>query len=96
MLACLSNFLMLLHHVSARLTPERAGGTGRPRTGRGPPPTADIPVDLRPPAVTFTPRQQFYAGAYLTGLADIETREGCRVDLRWEDGGETGSRKLGP
>jgi hypothetical protein len=46
--------------------------------------------------VTFTPRQQFYAGAYLTGLADIETREGCRVDLRWEDGGETGSRKLGP
>lgn len=58
--------------------------------------TASIPVDLEPPSVTLTPQQQFFAGAHLSGLSQIATREGCDVDLRWQDGGASGSRQLGP
>lgn len=54
-----------------------------------------IPVNLDPPTVTLTTQQAFFAGAHLNGIQLIRTREGCRVDLRWDDGG-TGSRRLGP
>ena len=57
---------------------------------------APIPPSLIPPAVTLTPRQEFFAGSHLNGIQLIQSRPGCRVDLRWEDPFETGSRHLGP
>ena len=57
----------------------------------------DIPVDLVPPPVTLTPKQQFYGGADFTGLQAIASDRACSaVDLRWLDGDEAGTRKLGP
>lgn len=57
---------------------------------------AQIPVTLDPPSVMLTLKQQFFAGGHLGGLSQIETRDGCRVNLRWVDGAASGSRQLGP
>jgi pimeloyl-ACP methyl ester carboxylesterase len=57
---------------------------------------APIPPSLIPPAVQLTPKQEFFAGSHLNGIQAIQTRQGCRVDLRWEDPLDTGSRHLGP
>jgi hypothetical protein len=57
---------------------------------------APIPPSLIPPAVTLTPKQQFFAGGHLNGIGAIESRQGCGVDLRWEDPLDVGSRHLGP
>lgn len=57
---------------------------------------SQIPVTLDPPGVTLTQKQQFFAGGHLNGLRQIETRQGCRVNLRWVDGAASGSRQLGP
>lgn len=61
-------------------------GTSNPR----------IPVDLRPPAVTLTDRQHFFAGAHLAGLEAFRTRAGCSMRLRWETDEGSGARDLGP
>ena len=57
---------------------------------------APIPPSLIPPAVTLTPKQEFFAGSHLNGIGLIESRQGCGIDLRWEDPLDTGSRHLGP
>jgi Chlorophyllase len=57
---------------------------------------APIPPNLVPPAVTLTPTQQFFAGSHLSAIEAIRTRQGCSVDLHWEEPDETGSRHLGP
>jgi hypothetical protein len=57
---------------------------------------APIPPSLIPPAVTLTPKQEFFAGGHLNGIGLIESRPGCGIDLRWEDPLDTGSRHLGP
>lgn len=57
---------------------------------------SQIPVNLDPPAVALTQKQQFFAGGHLSGLRQIQGRAGCRIDLRWDDGSVTGSRRLGP
>ena len=57
---------------------------------------APIPPSLVPPAVTLTPKQEFFAGAHLEGIGLIASRQGCGIDLRWEDLMDTGSRHLGP
>jgi alpha/beta superfamily hydrolase len=56
---------------------------------------APIPVSLDPPAVTLTPKQQFFSGGQLSGLAQIKTRACCSIDLHWLDGSQPGSRHLG-
>lgn len=57
---------------------------------------ADIPVNLVPPAVLLTPKQQFYGGGRFDGLEIMKSDQGCKgVTLRWEEGAVTGSRKLG-
>ena len=48
------------------------------------------------PAVTLTPKQEFFAGSHLNGIRLIESRQGCGIDLRWEDPLDTGARHLGP
>jgi hypothetical protein len=57
---------------------------------------APIPPSLIPPDVTLTPKQEFFAGSHLSGIQLIESRQGCGIDLRWEDPLDTGSRHLGP
>ena len=57
---------------------------------------APIPPSLIPPAVTLTQKQAFFAGGHLNGIGLIESRQGCGIDLRWEDPLDTGSRHLGP
>lgn len=57
---------------------------------------APIPPSLIPPAVTLTPKQAFFAGSHLNGIGLIESRQGCGIDLRWEDPLDTDSRHLGP
>lgn len=57
---------------------------------------APIPPSLIPPAVTLTPKQEFFAGSHLNGIGLIESRQGCGIDLRWEDPLDTDSRHLGP
>jgi len=57
---------------------------------------AQIPITLAPPSVALTQAQQFFAGGQLSGLDQIETQAGCRVDLRWVEGSNSGSRQLGP
>lgn len=58
--------------------------------------TTQVPVDLQPPQVQLTQEQQFFAGGHLSGIKGIQTRAGCRIDLRWKVDGAAGSRKLGP
>jgi pimeloyl-ACP methyl ester carboxylesterase len=58
--------------------------------------TAHIPPSLIPPPVTLTFEQQFFAGGHLQGIAGIETKAGCGIDLKWEDPDESSSRHLGP
>ena len=55
-----------------------------------------VPVDLVPPSAPLTPEQQFFAGGRLSGITQMETRAGCRIALRWEDGAATGARDIGP
>lgn len=57
---------------------------------------APIPPSLIPPVVTLTPKQAFFAGSHLNGIGLIESRQGCGIDLRWEDPLDTDSRHLGP
>jgi hypothetical protein len=57
---------------------------------------APIPPSLIPPSVTLTPKQQFFAGGHLNGIGLIQSRQGCSIDLRWEDPLDTGHRHLGP
>jgi Chlorophyllase len=57
---------------------------------------APIPPSLIPPAVTLTTKQQFFAGGHLNGIGLIQSRQGCSIDLRWEDPLDTGHRHLGP
>lgn len=57
---------------------------------------SQIPVSLEPASVTLTTTQQFFAGGHLSGLSQIASRAGCRVNLGWEDGADVGSRQLGP
>jgi pimeloyl-ACP methyl ester carboxylesterase len=54
-----------------------------------------IPVDLKPPAVILTPKQQFYGGADFTGLDAIRGSADCKgTELRWVDGDESDTRDL--
>jgi len=55
-----------------------------------------VGVDLQPPRVSLTQRQEFFAGAHLQGLGRFQSQPGCRLDLRWVLGNGTGSRRLGP
>lgn len=52
--------------------------------------------DLKPPQVDLTPEQERFAGAHLQGVAQFQAAPGCRLDLRWNLDGRTGSRRLGP
>jgi len=59
--------------------------------------SSQIPIDLVPPAVTLTPKQQFYGGADFSGLEQMKSDDRCAdVELRWVEGAESGSRTLGP
>lgn len=60
------------------------------------PSRTDIPVTLIPPDSPLTPKQQFYGGNRLNGIQLIKNAAGCRVDLKWVDGNQTGARQLGP
>ncbi|MDR0183963.1 dienelactone hydrolase family protein [Lysobacter arvi] len=54
-----------------------------------------IPIDLSPPPIVLTPKQQFYGGPDFTGLDSIKGRAACKgATLRWKDGTATGSRAL--
>jgi len=54
-----------------------------------------VPIDLKPPSVLLTPRQQFYGGADFTGLAAMEGNAACKgATLRWKEGTTEGSRSL--
>ncbi len=55
-----------------------------------------VGADLKAPQVELTQQQKFFAGAHLQGVAQFQTAPGCRLDLRWNLDGQTGSRKLGP
>jgi pimeloyl-ACP methyl ester carboxylesterase len=56
-----------------------------------------IPLDLVPPPAPLAPgKQQFFGLNRLPGLAQIDEREGCSVDLRWKQDADEGSRHLGP
>ncbi|HCT76864.1 MAG TPA: hypothetical protein DGG94_18250 [Micromonosporaceae bacterium] len=55
-----------------------------------------IPIELRPPEVDLTMKQEFFAGGHLNGIAQFQSRADCRLDLRWKVSGVTGMRKLGP
>ena len=57
---------------------------------------APIPPSLIPPSVILTTKQAFFAGGHLNGIGLIESRQGCGIDLRWEDPLDTDSRHLGP
>lgn len=57
---------------------------------------APIPPSLIPPSVVLTQKQAFFAGGHMNGIGAIESRQGCGIDLRWEDPLDTGSRHLGP
>jgi hypothetical protein len=55
-----------------------------------------IPLNLEPPSAPLTLEQEFYAGRRLAGLQALELGgEECRIDLRWQDAGASGSRSLG-
>lgn len=81
----------LIELVSAELVALFVSSQVPVKTSRAP-----IPPSLIPPAVTLTPKQEFFAGGHLNGIGLIESREGCGIDLRWEDPLETGARHLGP
>jgi len=54
-----------------------------------------VPIDLKPPSVLLTPKQQFYGGADFTGLAAMEGNAACKgATLRWKEGTTEGSRSL--
>lgn len=55
-----------------------------------------VGVDLKPPQVKLTEQQERLAGGHLQGLAQFQSAPGCRLDLRWNLNGQTGSRRLGP
>jgi pimeloyl-ACP methyl ester carboxylesterase len=55
-----------------------------------------IPIGLTKPQVQLTQEQEFFAGAHLSSIEQITTHAGCRIDLRWNVDGVTGSRRLGP
>jgi pimeloyl-ACP methyl ester carboxylesterase len=57
---------------------------------------AALPPSLIPPTVVLTNKQQFFAGGHLSGIAQIQSRQGCGIDLRWEGSLGNGSRHLGP
>jgi hypothetical protein len=54
-----------------------------------------VGVDLRAAPVTLTPQQQAYADGHLATLGGGFTARGCRLDLRWNVGGATGTRSFG-
>lgn len=59
-----------------------------------------IPVNLNPAAVTQTDKQRQFSQRQLDADGRLSalnhfTFEGCRIDLRWIDGTETGSRVIG-
>lgn len=58
---------------------------------------ADIPLNLVPPAVLLTPNQQFYGGPRFPGLDAMKDERACKgITLRWVEGSQKGTRKLGP
>jgi pimeloyl-ACP methyl ester carboxylesterase len=57
---------------------------------------AHIPLTLDPPNVILTQKQEFFLGGQFSGLKQIKTQSGCSVALRWVDGSQAESRKLGP
>ena len=59
--------------------------------------TSNIPINLVPPVVPLTPKQQFYGGGQFPGLEAMKSDKACKgITLRWVEGAEEGSRKLGP
>lgn len=59
--------------------------------------TSNIPINLVPPAVTLTPKQQFYGGEQFAGLEAMKSDKACKgIELRWVEDGATGERNLGP
>jgi pimeloyl-ACP methyl ester carboxylesterase len=57
---------------------------------------APIPPSLVPPAVTLTATQKQFAGGHLIFIGQAASREGCSIDLTWNDPLNTGSRHIGP
>ena len=55
-----------------------------------------IPIDLRRPQGQLTSAQASYADGQFASLDQISVQVGCRLDLRWNISGSTGSRLLGP
>ena len=55
-----------------------------------------IPVDLTIPKVQLTAEQEIYAGGNLMSFDQVNNHPGCRIDLRWNVNGVSGSRRLGP
>lgn len=57
---------------------------------------SNIPINLVPPTVLLTPKQQFYGGGDFPGLAQMKNDSNCKdITLRWVEGAVHGSRKLG-
>ena len=54
-----------------------------------------IAVDLKPPQVQLTPEQEFFAGTHLEGEGAFQGGPGCTSNIRWNVGGNVGSRHLG-
>lgn len=54
-----------------------------------------VGVDLRAAPVTLTPQQQAFADGHLATLSSGFTARGCRLDMRWNVGGATGTRSFG-
>jgi pimeloyl-ACP methyl ester carboxylesterase len=55
----------------------------------------EVPVDLSPPQVQLTPEQEPFGAAHLEGQRLFDGSRECRLDLRWDVEGTTGSRHLG-
>jgi len=59
--------------------------------------TTPMRIDLTPPVVPLTPKQQFYGGGHFPGLDAMKSDRLCKgVTLRWKWSVFEGSRTLGP
>lgn len=59
--------------------------------------TTQMRIDITPPVVPLTPKQQFYGGGHFPGLKAMKLDGSCKgVSLRWKRFAFEGSRALGP
>lgn len=55
-----------------------------------------VPIDLSVPVVTRTPLQEELAVAWLTSFGLVRGSDDCSIDLKWNVGGQPGSRVIAP